>query len=186
MQNIVNQNKLHLKGEAVDYLMLALQERVKQIVESLIEISHERLEYAKSHQNTKISSNPGLFIQQIKQRDKEERETTRQIPLEIPKEPSKPFTPRDALELKKLEQIRLEGREWTPTEQLTYNDLYTRSLESKKYLQDKEKYTEMLNALKKHEKETSPTITKKDFLLFASSETDLKTKDFYHYIKMGL
>jgi len=45
----------------------------------------------------------------------------------------------------------------------------------------------MLNALKKGEKEISPTtITKKDFLLFASSETDLKTKDFYHYIKIGL
>jgi hypothetical protein len=146
MQAIVNQYKMHLKGEAVEYLMLALQERVKQILESLIDISHERRESAKSHQNTKISSNPGLFIQQIKNREKEERE--KYLKLDKEKGSLSGGGEMSQSSISSSSSVKVEVKEYLPI--------------------------------------MSNSITKKDFMLFAASEIDLKTKDFYHLIKIGL
>jgi len=107
MQAIAKHNKLSLSQQAVDYLVLALQERLRLIMETIVEISQERLEYKKSKQIYKIASSPKVQISEIQQREKEER--TRKRPNEYQ---DRPMTLRTQhLITKKDFMVYLEGDE---------------------------------------------------------------------------
>jgi len=110
VRDISSKYDITIEKSAMEYLVAALNKRIKQVCLDLVGLSQEKCEERKHKQKIKLSCAPKKNIIQLVKRDVEDREKTGELEPRRPERPSgNPFTNRDYEELKYLWDLSRKG-----------------------------------------------------------------------------